>query len=215
MKDTNELYGNHFSRESTSIAENPNIENLIPMNDLIDLFSEIENDNFNISYLSSQSLTESDSTSQEVKQTRQKGQRGYRSKDDGKREMIQRNFCKLLHKLLLELLNGVKISPIDISVSRSGNKKLIQDLQDFTIKDIFQIFYDKTSKSWSKRNDNLLNSSTISQKAEDFLNTTYSIAYFKYFLPEINKIFARKKSTKYYTPKKLKDYAKKKFLKKN
>ena len=147
MKDTNELYGNHFSRESTSIAENPNIENLIPMNDLIDLFSEIENDNFNISYLSSQSLTESDSTSQEVKQTRQKGQRGYRSKDDGKREMIQRNFCKLLHKLLLELLNGVKISPIDISVSRSGNKKLIQDLQDFTIKDIFQIFYDKTSNN--------------------------------------------------------------------
>ena len=129
--------------------------------------------------------------------------------------MIQRNFCKLLYILLLGLLNGVEISPIDKSVSRSGNKKLIQDLQDFTIKDIFQIFYDKTSKSWSKRDNNLLNSSTFPQKAKDFLNTTYSSAYFKYFLPAINTIFARKKPTKYYTPKKLKDYAKKKFLKKN
>lgn len=212
MKDTNELYENHFSRESTSSAENPNRENQIPKNDLI---SELENNSFNISCLNSPSRTESDSTSQEeVRQTRQKGRTGYRSKDDGKREMIQRNFCKFLYKLLLELLNGVKISPIDKSVSRSGNKKLIQDLQDFTIKDIFQSFYDKTSKSWSKRNNNSLNSSTIPQKADDFLKSTYSSAYFKYFLPEINKIFARKKSTKYYTPKKLKDYAKKKFLKK-
>ena len=213
MKDTNELYGNHFSRESTSSAENQNRENQIPKNDLI---SEFESDGFNISCLNSQSRTESDSTSQEeVKQTRQKGRTGYRSKDDGKREMIQRNFCKLLYILLLGLLNGVEISPIDKSVSRSGNKKLIQDLQDFTIKDIFQIFYDKTSKSWSKRDNNLLNSSTFPQKAKDFLNTTYSSAYFKYFLPAINTIFARKKPTKYYTPKKLKDYAKKKFLKKN
>lgn len=213
MKDTNELYWNHFSRESTSSTENPNGENQIPKNDLI---SEIENDAFNVSCLNSQSRTESDSTSQEeVKQTRQKGRTGYRSKDDGKREMIQRNFCKLLYKLLLELLNDAKISPIDKSVSRSGNKKLLQDLQDFTIKDIFQIFYDKTSKSWSKRNNNLLNSSTFPQKAKDFLNTTYSNAYFNYFLPKIDTIFARKKSTKYYTPKKLRGYAKNKFLKKN